>query len=72
MPSNARQVICHGEQAAVTSGGDARACTTDREAIVLLKSADTETQVQNRPPLKPHAPPPGWGQPECVTGMLVR
>ena len=61
-------------KAAVTSGGDTRACTTDREAIVLLKAADTETQVPTRPP-KLHAPPPycsGWGQPECVTGMLVR
>ena len=62
MPSNARQVICHGEQAAVTSGGDTRACTTDREAIVL-QSADTETQVQNRPP--PSRTPRHGGSPSA-------
>ena len=63
MPSDTRQVIRHGvhHKAAVTEGGDegatrwARACSTDREAIVLLKSEDAETLLQNgdryrRPP----------------------
>ena len=75
-------------KASVTEGGDegvtwwTRACRSDREAIVLLKSEDAETLLQNaarcRPP-KPRAPPlycyVGMGvdrQPGCITGMAVR
>ena len=75
-------------KAAVTEGDDegvtwrARACSTDREAIALLRPEDAETLLQNgdrcrRPP--PHAPPlycyigVGVGrQPECIAGMAVR
>ena len=76
-------------KASVTEGGEegatwwAQACSTDREAIALLKSEDAETLLQNtdsyRLPLQPRAPPLhcyiGMGvgrQPECITGMVVR
>ena len=76
-------------KASVTEGGEdgvawwTRACSTDREAIVLLNSEDAETLLQNadryRRPPKPRAPPlycyVGMGvgrQPECITGMVVR
>ena len=54
-------------KASVTEGGDegvtwwTRACSTDREAIVLLKSEDTEMLLHDkgsyRLPPKPRAPP---------------
>ena len=76
-------------KASVTEGGDegvtwwTRACSTGREAVVLLKPEDAETLLQNadryRRPPKPLAPPLycylGMGvgrQPECITGMVVR
>ena len=76
-------------KASATEGGDegvtwwTRACSSDREAIVLLKSEDAETLLQNadryRRPPKPRAPPlhcnVGMGvdrQPGCITGMVVR
>ena len=76
-------------KASVTEGGEdgvtwrMRACSTDREAIVLLKSEAAEMLLQDkgsyRLPPKPRAPPLycyiGMGvdrQPECITGMVVR
>ena len=68
--------------ASVAAGGDTRACNADREAIVLLKSEDAETLLQNgdryrRPPKPAARPAPvlwmGVGrQPECIAGMVVR
>ena len=76
-------------KASAAEGGDegvtwwARACSSDREAIVLLKSEDAETLLQNtdryRRPPEPRAPPlccyVGMGvgrQPGCITGVVVR
>ena len=76
-------------KASATEGGEdgvtwwTRACSTDREAIALMKSEDTEMLLQKkdsyRRPPKPRAPPLycyiGMGvgrQPECITGMVVR
>jgi hypothetical protein len=61
-----------------------RACNADREAVILIDSADAELLLQDaehyRRPPKPRAPPPlycyiGMGidrQPNCLTGMVVR
>ena len=76
-------------KASVTERGEGgvawwtRACSTDREAIVLLKPEDAEMLLQDkgsyRLPPKPRTPPLycyiGMGvdrQPECITGMVVR
>lgn len=61
----------------------ARACNTDREAIILLDSDDAELLLQDvhkyRRPHKPKAPPLycyiGCGvdrQPQCILGLVVR
>ena len=71
MPSDAGHIIiCHDEvrhKASATEGCDegvtwwARACSADREAIVLLKPEDAETLLQSagryRRPPKPRAQP---------------
>ena len=76
-------------KASATEGGEdgvtwwARACSTDREAIVLLKPEDAEMLLQDkgsyRRPPKPRAPSLhcfiGMGvgrQHECITGTVAR
>ena len=61
----------------------ARACNTDREAVILMNAEDAALALQEqchlRRPRKPRAPPLycyiGGGidkQPECITGIVVR
>ena len=79
----------HHKASVEESGGDegvtwwSRACSTDREAVILLDAIDMELMLQDsenyRRPPKPRCPPLycyiGCGvdrQPDCITGMVVR